>query len=104
MAAQDASALERAKRYYDFVLKMYRDPESDPYRIAPKCIASTRSMKALARPMILLNVASVMRGADPERTELYGRRCRRADRRYQMLFISPGNMLFWKTSRRITAI
>lgn len=71
MAAQDASALERAKRYYDFVLKMYRDPESDPYRIAPKCIASTRSMKALARPMILLNVASVMRGADPERTELY---------------------------------
>ena len=73
MATGDSAALANAKRYFDFVLSMYRDPAADPYKITPKTYASTRSLKSLARPMILLNVTSVMRRADPENAERYDR-------------------------------
>lgn len=64
-ASGDRAALNEAKRYYDFVLNLYRDPARDPYAVPPKVIAETRRMKALAQPMILLNVTSVLREADP---------------------------------------
>ena len=64
MATGDAACLETAKRYFSFVYEMYRNPASDPYHITPKSYAATRSTKTLANPMILLNVASIMRRAD----------------------------------------
>ena len=50
---------------FDFVYGMYRDPSTDPYKITPKVYAGTRNTKTLANPMTLLNVASIMRDADP---------------------------------------
>ncbi len=71
MATGDESALESAKKYYDFVYGMYKDPTTDPYKITPKVIASTRAMKGLSQPMIMLNVTSIMLKADEVRKDYY---------------------------------
>ena len=71
MATGNIAYLNVAKKYFDFVYGMYQDPSSDPYKITPKGIAETRNTKSLANPMILLNVASIMRDADKDRFEYY---------------------------------
>ena len=74
MATGDAEKLKEACKYYEFVYNMYHDPSTDPYHITPKTIAETRNMISLARPMILLNVTSIMRKADPANFEKYEER------------------------------
>lgn len=71
MATKDSACLNTAKKYFDFVYGMYKDPGTDPYKITPKSYAETRDMKTLANPMILMNVASIMRDADGERFSYY---------------------------------
>ncbi len=71
MATADGAYLGEAKKYFDFVYGMYCDPSTDPYKITPKSIAETRDAKALANPMIMLNVASIMRSADSARYDYY---------------------------------
>ena len=71
IATKDTAYLETAKKYFDFVYGIYKDPSVDPYKITPKSFAETRNMKSLACPMILLGVASIMRDADKENTEYY---------------------------------
>ena len=73
MATKDKKSLADAKKYFEFVYGMYLDPNSDPYKITPKSYAQTRSLKSLARPMIMLNVTSIMRAADPENTARYNK-------------------------------
>ncbi|MBR2870814.1 MAG: AGE family epimerase/isomerase [Clostridia bacterium] len=64
MATKEEKHLEIAKEYFNFVYNMYLDPSTDPYKITPKVYSETRNTKSLANPMILLNVASIMRDAD----------------------------------------
>ena len=71
MATGDASYLAEAVKYYDFVLGMYRDGSTDPFKITPKSYAETRDTKSLACPMIILNVTAIMRDADKEREAYY---------------------------------
>lgn len=71
MASGEKERLDEAKRYFDFVYKMYRDPTADPYKITPKTIAETRKLKSLAQPMIMLNVSSIMRRSDKENADRY---------------------------------
>jgi N-acylglucosamine 2-epimerase len=71
MAAKDSAYLETANKYFDFVYEMYKNPESDPFKITPKSYAETRNTKGLANPMILLNVASIMREADESNETKY---------------------------------
>ena len=71
MATGDKAYLEEAKKYYKFVLGMYDDPTTDPYKITPKSYASTRDTKGLANPMIMLNVTAVIRDADKENEAYY---------------------------------
>jgi N-acylglucosamine 2-epimerase len=71
MATKDINYLNTAKKYFDFVYGMYVDPTTDPYKITPKCFDETRNVKSLANPMILMNVASIMRNADTERFDYY---------------------------------
>ncbi len=75
-ATGDETALKRARKYYDFVCVMYDDPATDPYKITPKSVPGVRDTKALAVPMILLNVTAVMLEADKERYDLYDKRAR----------------------------
>ena len=71
MATGDSACLEAARKYFAFVYGMYLDPSTDPYKITPKSYAGTRNTKPLANPMILLNVAAVLRQADPDRFDYY---------------------------------
>ena len=71
LATGDDPYLEQAKKYFSFVYNIYLDPSSDPYKITPKSNDKTRATKALANPMILLNVASIMRKADKENAVIY---------------------------------
>ncbi len=71
MATGDKVRLDEAKNYYDFVYAMYKNAETDPFKITPKSYAETRNMKSLANPMIMLNVTSIMLEADPENAEKY---------------------------------
>lgn len=71
IASGETSYLETARKYFSFVWEIYQDPSSDPYKITPKSYAETRSLKSLANPMILLNVTSVLRKADPSEAIFY---------------------------------
>lgn len=71
MATKESAYLESAKKYFDFVYGMYKDPTRDPFKITPKGFSETRNTKTLANPMILLNVASIMREADKDRYAYY---------------------------------
>ena len=71
MASGDEKRLADAVKYFDFVYKMYKNPSSDPYKITPKTVAQTRRLKALAQPMIMLNVSSIMRKADKKNAARY---------------------------------
>jgi len=73
MATGDKKSLNDAIKCFDFVYGMYKDPSSDPYKITPKSYAQTRSLKSLGRPMIMLNVASIMRSADKDNKDKYNR-------------------------------
>ena len=70
-ATKQVEYLEEARKYYDFVYAIYKDPSKDPYKITPKTIGSTRSLKSLAQPMILLNVSRNMADIDIERKDYY---------------------------------
>ena len=70
LATGDQACLDTARKYFDFVFRMYTDPSTDPFKITPKSYAETRNTKTLANPMILLNVASVLRNADSENFDL----------------------------------
>lgn len=65
------SCLDEAKKYFDMVYGIYRDPSTDPFKITPKTCAETRSTKSKAEPMILLNVATVLRQADAQNEAYY---------------------------------
>jgi len=67
----DKSSLEKARNYYNLMLKIYDNPESDPFKITPKFISSTRETKSLAYPMILLNVTYIMAESDKENESEY---------------------------------
>ena len=66
--------LNRARWAYDLIWQLNRGEIKDPTGFGPKTIAETRSGRALADPMIYLNLSAVLRRADPERAGLYDER------------------------------
>ena len=55
------------------MLRLYRTPESDPYKITPKTYASTRSERASAVPMVLVSSAQLLRRCDPAKADYYSK-------------------------------
>ena len=72
----DKVHLERAKAAYDMYWNLYQGLMKDPTGLGPKGIPETRSGRALAYPMIYLNMSSVLRRVDPEGAKLYDERSR----------------------------
>ena len=68
--------LERARFAYDLIYKLNNGLIQDPTGLGPKTIPETRTGRALADPMIFLNITAVMRRCDPEQRELYDARAR----------------------------
>ena len=67
----DKDSLEKAAACYDLMVRLYRDPASDPYKITPKGYASTRAERASAVPMVLISTGQVLRRAIPEKAKYY---------------------------------
>ena len=66
--------LERARSAYELIWALNHGLIQDPTGLGPKTIPETRSGRALANPMIYLNITSVLRRVDPEQEDLYNQR------------------------------
>ena len=67
----DKEAIKKAEDCFELMLKLYRHPELDPYKVTPKTYASTRSERASAVPMVLVSSAQLLRRCDPEKADYY---------------------------------
>jgi len=70
-ATKDEKCLMDARKVFDLVYRIYKDPKADPFQIHPKQYPETRSLKAMGPSMILLNVASIMREYDKQNEKKY---------------------------------
>lgn len=66
--------IDRARRAYELIYKLNNGLIEDPTGLGPKTIPETRTGRALADPMIFLNIISVLRRVDPEHREEYDKR------------------------------
>ena len=64
----------RARRAYELIWQLNNGLMRDPTGMGPKTIPETRTGRALADPMIYLNITSVMHRVDPEQAALYDER------------------------------
>lgn len=71
IATGDAEYLATARKYYDFIIGIHRNPDTDPYKVTDNEAPTVRALRHFNRPMILLNVTALMVDADPERAEQY---------------------------------
>lgn len=70
-AFHDPEALRRARESFDFILGIHLNPDADPYKITPKVFSQTRSTRAFAPSIILLNAADVLRRCNKDRADEY---------------------------------
>lgn len=66
----DAQCLQRARNAYQMVYDLNHGAP-DPAGFPPKTIPETRKTRALADPMIFLNLSNVLRRMDPQRAQRY---------------------------------
>ncbi|RNE95639.1 N-acylglucosamine 2-epimerase [Trypanosoma rangeli] len=71
LATGDKEALRKAEERYELMLKLFRTPEKDPFKITPKSYTETRSDRACAVPMVLLSCAQLLRRCDPAKADYY---------------------------------
>lgn len=71
LATGDKDALQKAEDRFELMLRLYRTPETDPFKITPKGYASTRADRASAVPMVLVSSAQLLRRCDPSKAEYY---------------------------------
>jgi N-acylglucosamine 2-epimerase len=67
--------LDRARKTYELIYGLNHGMP-DPTGMGPKTIEQTRSGRALANPMIYLNITSVLSKVDPEQRTLYQARAK----------------------------
>lgn len=72
----DAACMQRARDAYDLIWKLNQGLMDDPVGMGPKTDPATRPGRALANPMIYLNISSVLRRTDPDNAALYNERSR----------------------------
>ncbi len=70
----DRAALLRARRAYELINQLNQGLIADPTGLGAKTESETRATRALADPMIYLNITAIMRRCDPERRALYDQR------------------------------
>ena len=64
----DAACMQRARDAYDLIWKLNQGLMEDPVGMGPKTDPATRPGRALANPMIYLNISSVLRRTTPPST------------------------------------
>ncbi|MBE5040462.1 AGE family epimerase/isomerase [Ructibacterium gallinarum] len=72
----DRDCLLRAREAYELIWQLNHGLIVDPTGLGAKTIPETRTGRALADPMIYLNITAVMRRCDPEQKDLYDERAK----------------------------
>lgn len=67
----DDEALKKAEACFENMMRMYRDPSSDPFKITPKSYSETRNERSSAVPMVLVSTAQLLRRCDPQKADYY---------------------------------
>ena len=67
----DLDCLARARKAYRLIYELNNGLIKDPAGFGPKTIPETRTGRALADPMIFLNITNVLRRVDPSNMEEY---------------------------------
>jgi len=67
----DKECLDRARRTYRLIYELNNGLIQDPVDMGPKTIPETRTGRALADPMIFLNITNVLRRVDPVNASEY---------------------------------
>lgn len=68
--------LDRARRAYNLIWDLNHGLMADPTGMGPKTIAATRTGRALADPMIYLNLTATLRRVDPDWADTYDQRAK----------------------------
>ncbi len=63
--------LELARKYFDLMYSIYKNPTTDPFKITPKENAQVRNLHSNANPMVIVSSAQTMRRVDSARKEYY---------------------------------
>ena len=100
----DAGALDKAEACFDLMLRLYREPSSDPYKITPKTYASTREEHSAAVPMVLLAAPRCCGGAIPAKRRITKGSPGRLRMTCCASTISPRCAACWKQSCRMAPI
>lgn len=75
-ATGDKAALNRAKEAYELIYNLNNGLIKDPVDLGPKTLPETRTGRALADPMIFLNITAVLRRCDPQNSAYYDKRAK----------------------------
>ena len=67
----DKEDLMLAEKYFDLMYSIYRNPETDPFKITPKENAKVRNLHSNANPMVLVSSAQTLRRIDSEKAGYY---------------------------------
>ncbi len=73
IATGEREYLETARKYYDLIYGIHKNSDTAPYSVTDNEPPTVRQLRHFNRPMILLNVTSLMIEADTERSELYNK-------------------------------
>ncbi len=85
---KESAYLERARRAYALIYGLHCGMP-DPTGIGPKTVPETRACRALADPMIFLNITSVLRQADEENSAEYDARAKACVEEIQRYHFKP---------------
>lgn len=71
LVSGDNADLALAKKYFDLMYRIYKNPDSDPFKITPKENPEVRNLHSNAYPMVLVSSAQTLRRIDSENAEYY---------------------------------
>ncbi len=73
LATKDKDALQKAEDCFELMLRIFKNPDQDPFKITPKSYTSTRSERAVAVPMVLVSSAQLLRRCNPDKADYYSK-------------------------------
>ena len=91
---------ERAREASELIYRLNNGLIRDPAGLGPKTIPETRTARALADPMIYLNILHVLRRTDPAHREEYDRRARECTDAIFRYHFHPELAVRWRAWRR----
>ncbi|MDR1907892.1 MAG: AGE family epimerase/isomerase [Holosporales bacterium] len=69
--SREKKYLDEARKYYNLVYEIWKNPAKDPFKITPKFLLSAPTMRGLGNDLVLLLVTRTLRVNDPDNQAEY---------------------------------